>query len=106
MIYARRLLDAQQLSLYEKIYPPFAAQVTSPALVIYMRDPAENCLERIHDRNRPYEQQIELQFLQSLNSPVILTLTDKCRTYKQVSRLADEINWYLCSENRLDISNK
>jgi deoxyguanosine kinase len=68
MIYAKRLLDAQQLSLYEKIYPPFAAQVASPALVIYMRDPAENCLVRIHDRNRPYEQRIELQFLQSLDS--------------------------------------
>jgi deoxyguanosine kinase len=68
MIYARRLLDAQQLSLYEKIYPPFAAQVTSPALIIYLRDPAQNCLERIHGRNRPYEQQIELQFLQNLDS--------------------------------------
>jgi deoxyguanosine kinase len=68
MIYARRLLDTQQLSLYEKIYPLFAAQVTSPALVIYMRDPAQNCLERIYNRNRPYEQQIELQFLQSLDS--------------------------------------
>jgi deoxyguanosine kinase len=68
LIYARRLLDAQQLSLYEKIYPPFAEQVTVPALVIYIRDPAENCLERIHSRNRPYEQQIELEFLRKLDS--------------------------------------
>ena len=67
LIYARRLLDAQQLALYEKIYPPFAAQVTAPALVIYMHDSAENCLERIHRRNRPYEQQIELQFLSRLD---------------------------------------
>jgi 2-amino-4-hydroxy-6-hydroxymethyldihydropteridine diphosphokinase len=68
MIYAKRLLDAQQLALYEKIYPPFAAKVTTPVLVIYMHDPAQNCLERIHSRNRPYEQQIELQFLQGLDS--------------------------------------
>jgi len=68
MIYARRLLDAQQLSLYEKIYPPFAARVTVPALVIYIRDPAQNCLQRIRSRNRPYEQQIELQFLRTLDS--------------------------------------
>lgn len=68
LIYARRLLDARQLALYEKIYPPFAVQVTSPALVIYIRDPAENCLERIHSRNRPYEQQIQLQFLHNLDS--------------------------------------
>jgi deoxyguanosine kinase len=68
MIYARRLLDAQQLALYEKIYPAFAEQVTVPALIIYIRDPAENCLERIHNRNRPYEQQIELEFLRKLDS--------------------------------------
>jgi deoxyguanosine kinase len=68
LIYARRLLDARQLALYEKIYLPLAPQVTTPALVIYVRDPAKDCLERIHSRNRPYEQQIELQFLQSLDS--------------------------------------
>ena len=68
LIYAGRLLNAQQLALHEEIYPPFAAQVTAPVLVIYMLDSAQNCLERIHRRNRPYEQQIELQFLRRLDS--------------------------------------
>lgn len=68
MIYAKCLLDTQQLSLYEKIYPPLAVQIMAPALVIYMRDPPQNCLERIHSRNRPYEQRIKLQFLQMLDS--------------------------------------
>ena len=52
-IYARRLLNAQQLALYQEIYPPFAAQVTAPVLVIYMCDSEQNCLQRIHRRNRP-----------------------------------------------------
>ncbi len=68
LIYARRLLDAEQLALYEEIYPPFAAKVASPVLVIYMHDPAAECLERIHSRNRPYEQRIELSFLEALGS--------------------------------------
>jgi dihydroneopterin aldolase / 2-amino-4-hydroxy-6-hydroxymethyldihydropteridine diphosphokinase len=67
LIYARRLLDARQITLYQKLYPPFAAKVAAPMLVIYMRDPAADCLERIHHRNRPYEQQIELQFLEQLD---------------------------------------
>jgi 2-amino-4-hydroxy-6-hydroxymethyldihydropteridine diphosphokinase len=67
-IYARRLLDAQQLALYEEIYLPLAAKVTAPVLVIYMQDSAKNCLDRIHNRNRPYEQQIELRFLEALSS--------------------------------------
>jgi deoxyguanosine kinase len=67
LIYAGCLLNSQQLALFEEIYPPFAAQVTAPVLVIYMRDSEQNCLERIHSRNRPYEQQIELRFLQELD---------------------------------------
>lgn len=67
MIYSNRLLDVKQLALYEEIYPTFAAKVATPVLVIYMRDPAANCLERIHKRNRPYEQQIDLAFLQGLD---------------------------------------
>jgi deoxyadenosine/deoxycytidine kinase len=68
LIYARRLLDAQQLALYEKIYPPFSAKIIAPVLVIYMTDSAQKCLERIHKRNRPYEQEIEQRFLEALNS--------------------------------------
>jgi len=68
LIYAKRLLDAQQLALYEKIYPPFSAKIASPVLVIYLTDSVRKCLERIHKRNRPYEQKIEAQFLEALNS--------------------------------------
>lgn len=103
LIYARRLLDAQQLALYEEIYPPFAAKVTSPVLVIYMRDPAADCLDRIHSRNRPYEQRIELPFLEALGSdydrlferwkrcPMIRISTSQAA---DLDRLAREIRYY------------
>jgi deoxyguanosine kinase len=68
LIYARRLLDRQQLKLYEKIYPSFAEQVVTPMLVIYLRDSAQKCLEHIHSRNRSYEQQISLHFIEDLSS--------------------------------------
>jgi deoxyguanosine kinase len=68
MFYAKHLLDAQQLNLFNEVRPLLAGQVTAPVLVIYMRDPAQNCLDRIHNRNRPYEQEIELSFLQQLDS--------------------------------------
>jgi len=68
LIYARRLLNVQQLALYEKIYPPFSAKIAAPVLVIYLQDSVQKCLERIHRRNRPYEQKIEPQFLEALNS--------------------------------------
>lgn len=103
LIYARRLLDAQQLALFQEIHPPFAAQVAAPVLVIYMCDSEHNCLDRIHSRNRPYEQQIELQFLRQLKSdyeqlfklwkscPVIRLSTSQST---DVDRLADQIKYY------------
>lgn len=106
LIYARRLLDARQLALYEEIYPPFAAKVAAPVLVIYMRDPPAVCLERIHSRNRPYEQRIELPFLEALDSdydrlferwkscPVIRISTSQA---VDVDRLAHQIKYYTVS---------
>jgi len=103
LIYARRLLDAQQLDLYHEIHPQFAGQVTAPVLVIYMRDSEQNCLDRIRRRNRPYEQKIELQFLQALDSdyeqlfknwkscPVIRISTSQST---DVELLADQIKYY------------
>jgi len=68
LIYAKLLLSRQQLDLYKRIYPSFAAKVAPPVLVIYMQDRSQTCLQRIHKRNRPYEQKIKLQFLESLDS--------------------------------------
>ena len=68
LIYARALLEGRQFALYEKIYHPLAVKVASPTLVIYMCDSPQNCLQRVHSRNRPYEQQIELPFLDALGS--------------------------------------
>ncbi|MGA1980020.1 MAG: 2-amino-4-hydroxy-6-hydroxymethyldihydropteridine diphosphokinase [Sedimentisphaerales bacterium] len=67
IIYAQLLLNTEQLALYKKIYPPFSIEITPPVLVIYLIDSAQNCLERIHRRNRPYEQQIKPQFLDALS---------------------------------------
>lgn len=67
MIYARRLLNPTQLALYESIYRPFAPKVTPPTLVIYLEDSPANCLERIHRRNRPYEQGVSVEFLEALD---------------------------------------
>ncbi len=114
LIYARRLLDSQQLSLYEKTYPPFAGQVALPVLVIYLRDSTENCLERIHRRNRPYEQEIELQFLESLDSdyerlffewktcPVIRVLISEFDFTKEtdLQDLVNQIKCYIATNNQ------
>jgi 2-amino-4-hydroxy-6-hydroxymethyldihydropteridine diphosphokinase len=108
LIYARLLLNRQQLDLYKRIYPSFAAKVAPPVLVIYMTDQPRRCLERIHKRNRPYEQKIKLQFLDALDSahqrlfanwktcPVIHLSGSNfdCTKPTDINRLADQIKHY------------
>jgi deoxyguanosine kinase len=67
LIYARCLLNARQLALYEKIHQHMKDKAAAPKLVIYLHDTAERCLERIRHRNRPYEQLIALSFLKKLS---------------------------------------
>ena len=111
LIYARRLLNARQLHLYQKIYSAFGgfgAKVAQPVLVIYLHDSAEKCLERIHKRNRPYEQEIELQFLEELSAgyeqlfadwktcPVIRISMSQfdCTQDGDLQHLANQIKYY------------
>ncbi|MBN2269169.1 MAG: 2-amino-4-hydroxy-6-hydroxymethyldihydropteridine diphosphokinase [Sedimentisphaerales bacterium] len=68
LIYAKLLLGDEQLKLYEKLYEPVAPTVTRPVLVIHLVESPDVCLERIHRRNRLYEQQIQQDFLAQLAS--------------------------------------
>ena len=108
-IYARRLLDARQLGLYEELYPRLSGEIAAPVLVIYLQDSVRRCLQRIHKRNRPYEQQIEPPFLEALHrdyeqlfatwktSPVIrLSMSQfDCTQDGDVEHLTNQIRCYV-----------
>ncbi len=68
LIYANRQLSQIQLGLYYRIYDSLFSKITAPMLVIYLTDTVQNCLDRIHQRNRRYEQGLELFFLDALDS--------------------------------------
>jgi len=109
LIYANLLLNPQQLALYKNIYPQFAEKVAPPVLIIYMKDSSQKCLERIHKRNRPYEQKIKLQFLDALAAghqrlfarwqtcPVIRLSGSNfdCTKSSDINHLANQIKYYI-----------
>jgi 2-amino-4-hydroxy-6-hydroxymethyldihydropteridine diphosphokinase len=107
MIYASGWLKAADLSVYKKHYHAVSGGIASPVLVIILQDSVQNCLDRIHRRNRPYEQRIKPSFLEHLargftrfynnylGCPVMRIDPEECRTDEQVDRLAEEVRWYL-----------
>ena len=109
LVYANLLLDKRQLCLYQSIYQRFAENVALPVLLIYLDDSAENCLERIHLRNRSYEQDIQRRFLDGLRisyntlinnwsiSPVIKLDTREfdCLNINDINTLVRQIEEYV-----------
>ena len=75
-IYAEKWLNDRQMDLYENISPPFSSMAAQPVLVVYLKDSGQNCLDRIVKRNRPYEQKIELPFLEALEAGYEKLLSD------------------------------
>ncbi|MDO8303586.1 MAG: 2-amino-4-hydroxy-6-hydroxymethyldihydropteridine diphosphokinase [Sedimentisphaerales bacterium] len=109
-IYARRLLDKEQQNLYFKLNATASEKVYPPTVAIYLKETPQTCLDRIHQRNRPYEQRIELDFLQTqyddyeelvknwTQCPMI-TVSMDCRDASQVKKLAEEIKSYIAVKN-------
>jgi len=118
MIYARRLLSAQQLALYQRIYARLAGSAAAPVLVIYLWGPVEACLERIRSRNRPYEQGIKPAFLEALNAdyeqlfaewkrcPVIRLNCAELDYSKPgtVSEIANQVRYYVAEAGKLPVA--
>jgi 2-amino-4-hydroxy-6-hydroxymethyldihydropteridine diphosphokinase len=107
LMYAQCWLEPDALKKYEAVYDQQRQKVASPVLIIAIEDSTEHCMERIHRRNRRYEQGIETGFLKHQhvwynnfcqnwkNSPLIRISAQRCRTDDQVRKLADEIRYYL-----------
>lgn len=114
MIYARRTLDTDQFAQYKKNNSEAAPLVAEPVLVIHLVESSQVCLDRIRRRNRPYEQRIELETLESLagdyeklfagwrTSPVIRLGPDEFNGLDEadVKRLANEVRSYTLKGNK------
>jgi deoxyguanosine kinase len=109
LVYAKLWLNKIQFELYKNINAEMSKSVVEPAVVIYLKASAQECLKRIHLRNRPYEQGLDIKFLEKLcgeydrlfeqfvHCPVITLDADSLdfRNRKQVEKFGREINYYI-----------
>jgi len=116
MIYATALLDDRQLALYERLYRQIQDRPVRPVLTIYLTDTPQNCMRRIQKRNRPYEQNIETEFLDTLaaaydelfrnwrKSPVIELPMERfdCYNDAELNHLAKQVALYTVGKTPKD----
>ncbi len=108
-LFAERTLNAEQLTVYRERHGEVCGDIAGPVLVIYMKGSPELILDRIHSRNRSYEQSIEVETIVSLSDdydrllagwdecPVITLNIEEfdCMDDDSVNKLANEILSYI-----------
>jgi len=112
MIFAAQWLNNSQLEIFRKSYNQAVGAVLPPSLVIYLEGSAEVCLRRIGQRNRPFEQDIDMKMLEGIDAgyrelfagwgdgggcPVIRLVIGEfdCYDSGQIERLTKEVGSYI-----------
>lgn len=78
-------LDGDELEMYYKVHEALAEKITKPDLIVYLRADTNVLMQRIAQRDRPYERQMEVGYIDTLNhtyetrfsqqsSPKVLTI--------------------------------
>ena len=66
-LFARINLSGDELELYDNLHHALAEKIPMPDLIVYLRASTETLRQRIAQRDRPYERQMEPAYLTALN---------------------------------------
>jgi deoxyguanosine kinase len=66
-LFARINLTGDDLALYHRLHDALAEKIPPPDLVVYLRAPTSVLLQRIAQRGRVYERQMDAAYIQALH---------------------------------------
>ena len=90
-IFASITLDANELSLYERVYEQISPRVLKPDLVIYLQARQDVLLQRIKKRGRDFERRFDADYLAEL-----------ARTYNDFFHRYDDTPLLVINTSELD----
>ncbi|WP_341837034.1 deoxynucleoside kinase [Chitinophaga pollutisoli] len=71
LMFAKMNLEADEFSLYQKLFDIINPQLPQPDLLIFLNAPVEQLQSNIRRRGRPYEQQIKDSYLERVQEMYI-----------------------------------
>jgi len=78
-LFAEVNLDGDELEMYFKVHEALAEKITKPDLTVYLRADTDVLMQRIAQRDRPYERQMEIDYIDTLNKTYDTRFTIKTR---------------------------
>ncbi len=66
-LFARINLSGDELTMYDKVHEALGEKIPKPDLVLYLQASTDMLMQRIALRDRPYERQMERDYIDELN---------------------------------------
>lgn len=66
-LFARINLEGDELEMYNRVHDALAEKIIRPDLILYLRASTEILMQRIAFRDRPYERNMEKDYIHQLN---------------------------------------
>jgi len=75
-LFAQINLQGDELEMYYRVHEALAEKIVPPELIIYLRAETDTLLQRIAQRDRPYERNMERSYIEELNQAYENFFTD------------------------------
>ncbi len=95
-IFAARTLSPDQCAKHKEQYDTVVEQVANPVVAVYFYDSPSACLDRITTRNRPYEQDIDLETVKTFAQDY----EDLFRDWKVCPLIKLDANKFNCTDGQ------
>lgn len=78
-LFAEVNLEGDELAMYFKVHEALAEKITIPDLIVYLRADTDVLMQRIVHRDRPYERQMDIHYIDTLNQTYETRFADELR---------------------------
>lgn len=92
-LFASINLQGDELETYYKVHEALAEKIPTPDLIVYLRASTEVLMQRIAHRDRPYERNMERDYIHELNLAYERFFTEKYRAPRTLVIDTDELNY-------------
>ena len=66
-LFAQINLHGDELEMYYRVHEALAEKIVPPELIVYLRADTDTLMQRIAQRDRPYERNMERSYIEELN---------------------------------------
>jgi len=105
-LFARINLSGDELDMYFKVHEALAEKIPLPDLVVYLRADTDILMQRIAHRDRPYERQMERDYINQLNNAYESFFSNPDLNMNVLTIDTNDLNYISRSEDRLFIETR